>query len=81
MPKTPAKPDIEIHTNPNMSTLFFDALNIGVRTDGLVLLRFLMSLPEGFFEQGRFVTSRKHILSIIDVLCRQMNHYPKKTGK
>lgn len=79
MPKNDEKPDVTtIQVNHNLATLFVDNLNIGVREDGFVLLRFLAKLPEGLAEQARFVLHEKRLKAIIDLLCSSTNYYPVK---
>lgn len=72
---------IEVHGNKNMPTCWADYFNIGVRADGMVLLRFFATLPEGVFEQARVITGQDHVKKILDTICSSLDYYPKKSPK
>ncbi|MBF0378083.1 MAG: hypothetical protein HQK72_11445 [Desulfamplus sp.] len=69
-------PPMELHLNSNLSTNWIDNINIGVRDDNLLLIRFLTNLPEGIFEQYRLMTSKEHLKHFIDILCSSIHYYP-----
>lgn len=54
-----------------------DSFNIAVREDGVVMIRGFASLPEGHFEQMRFLTTRKNMEELVDILCGVMQYTPR----
>ncbi|WP_045211266.1 hypothetical protein [Desulfonatronovibrio magnus] len=72
---------IQLHLNNNNKTLWVDQLTIAVRDDGLCLARMFTRLPEGNFEQFRFVTSEDKLKDFVKALCSATNYYPKKPPK
>ena len=71
-------PPLELILNPGLSTNWIDTINIGVREDNLLLIRFLTNLPEGLFEQSRVMTSKEHLRKFIDLFCSSLDYYPTK---
>lgn len=69
---------LAIKINENLATVFVDNLNIRVRDDGFVLLRFLALLPEGLTEQARSIVHQKRLKAMIDLLCSGIDYYPVK---
>lgn len=51
-----------------LSTLFVDSLKIDTRADGMHLVRFFTSLPEGWSEQTRLMISDLHLDQMLQVL-------------
>jgi hypothetical protein len=72
------EPSLALNLNPNLSTSWIDTINVGVREDNLLLIRFLTNLPEGIFEQSRVMTSKEHMKKFIDILCSSVDYYPTK---
>ncbi|MFH1312090.1 MAG: hypothetical protein ABIJ00_02585 [Candidatus Eisenbacteria bacterium] len=80
MPKKKPQPSLKIQVDEHLPTLFTDHLVVAGREDGLILLRFLSSLPEGQREQSRMMIPNENVKRMLDVLCHYMDYYPKKQG-
>ena len=79
MPKKDEKSDVrEIKLKQNLATAFVDNLNISLRGDDFVLLRFLAHLPEGLTEEARFMVHKERLKVMINLLCLQIDYYPVK---
>lgn len=79
MPKKDEKIDVQaIKLKQNLTTTFVDNLNIGLREDDVVLLRFLAHLPEGLTEEARFMVNKERLKVMINLLCSQIDYYPVK---
>lgn len=76
--KKPASKELQV--NNSLSTLFVDGAFVTHRRDGASLIRLVAGLPEGNSEQARIMISDEHLHRIIDVLCRSINYYPKKSS-
>ena len=74
---------IPVTTNPNLSSVWVDAMNLFVRGDTPVaMLRFLALVPPNtIVEVGRIHTSIDHLKRTIDVLCKSLEYYPTKPRK
>jgi hypothetical protein len=73
------KPDVTAFpVNQNLPTLFADNLTMTTREDGFALLRFYVSLPEGFTEQGRFMVHQTRLEAMMDLMSSLSNYYPVK---
>ncbi len=72
------KVQAQIHIDPSLKTIWIDNFHLAKRDDGINCFRLCTNLPEGTFEQGRFMTSDKNIKKLIDMLCANLDHYPKK---
>ena len=69
---------IKMRLNENLLTVLVDNLMITTRNDGLHLIRFTASLPEGLKEQVRMMVPDERLKRMLDALCSHSNHYPKK---
>ena len=77
MPKKDEKSKVqEIILKQDLATVFVDNLNISLRGDDFVLLRFLAHLPEGLTEEARFMVHQERLKAMIDVLCSLVDYYP-----
>ena len=74
-------PPLELKLNASLSTNWIDTINVRVRDDNLVLIRFLTNLPEGIFEQSRIMTSKEYLRKFIDLFCSSLDYYPTKNEK
>jgi len=72
---------LELNFNSSLSTNWIDTVNVGIRDDNLLLIRFLTNLPEGIFEQSRIMTSKEHLRKFIDLFCSSLDYYPTKNEK
>lgn len=72
---------VKLHFNPQLNTLWTDALNIGITENNQCLLRFMSSLPEGILEQARVMTTKDNLMKFIDILCSSLDYYPTKVEK
>ena len=68
----------QISINKNLPTVFVDNLMISTRNDGLNYLRFSTALPEGLKEEARMMIPMENLKRMIDILCRQCEHFPTK---
>lgn len=68
----------EIRLNETLPTVFVDNLVIATRSDGLNLVRFTTSLPEGLKEEARMLIPMENLKRMLDVLCKQCNYFPVK---
>jgi hypothetical protein len=73
-----SNPPLELNLNPRLSTIWIDTINLSIRDDNLLLIRFLTNLPEGIFEQSRLMTSKEHLKKFIDLFCSSLDYYPTK---
>jgi hypothetical protein len=69
---------IELHTDNSIRNIWVDNLHLAIRDDGVCVARLSASLPEGLFEQLRFVTNRSQLEEFTEILCATMNYYPQK---
>ena len=69
---------IEIRFKSDLSPIWVDNINIGMREDNISFIRFLTNLPEGMVEQTQIMTSKEHLKKFIDALCSSVNYYPIK---
>lgn len=69
---------IEIRLKSDLSPIWVDNINIGMRVDNITFIRFLTNLPEGIAEQVQIMTSKEHLKKFIDILCSSINYYPAK---
>ena len=69
---------IEIRLKSDLSPIWVDNINIGMRDDNITFIRFLTNLPEGMAEQVQIMTSKEHLKKFIDGLCSSVNYYPTK---
>lgn len=69
---------MEIHPNLDLPNIWVDNMGIGIRDDGVCILRFSTQLPEGHFEQTRVLTKRRNLEIMIESLCGALDYYPKK---
>jgi hypothetical protein len=64
------KKTVSIAPESQMRTLFVDSLKVDIRTDGMYLMRFFASLPEGWSEQARLMVSDAHLGGMLKVLTK-----------
>ena len=69
---------IETRFKSDLSPIWVDNINIGIREDNISFIRFLTNLPEGMVEQTQIMTSKEHLKKFIDALCSSVNYYPIK---
>ncbi len=69
---------IELHTDNSIRNIWVDNLHLAIREDGICVVRLSASLPEGVFEQLRFITNRSQLEEFTETLCATMNYYPQK---
>jgi hypothetical protein len=67
---------IELTLNPKLSTFWIDSVNISIREDHLCLIRLLINLPEGVFEQSRMMITKENLKKTIDMLCFALDYDP-----
>ncbi len=67
---------VELHIDNTLKNVWVDNIHMAVREDDISLVRFSTNLPEGLFEQLRFMTSRKRLIEFVDMICSTINYYP-----
>ncbi len=65
----------------NTPTSYTDMVNIGVASDGFVLMRFLSIIPDLIVENHRTMLKSDVAKSLIDTLCKTTGYYPRKPRK
>ena len=74
--KTDGDEPVELNFNPNISPVWIDNIDIGIREDDMCLLRLITQLPEGAFEQYKIMTNKPNLKDIINSLCSALKYYP-----
>jgi hypothetical protein len=69
---------VELHIDSSLKNVWVDNLHMAVRDDNVCVIRLSTSLPEGVFEQLRFMTNRSQLEEFVEILCATMNYYPQK---
>lgn len=67
----------ELYLDPNLKNIWVDNIQVAVREDGICCCRLSTSLPEGYFEQIRFMAGKKQIKEFIDILCHTIKYCPE----
>lgn len=62
----------------NTPTSFTDRVNIGIATDGFVLMQFLSVIPDLIIENHRTILKPDVANNLIDILCKLTGYYPRK---
>jgi len=62
----------------NTPTSYTDMVNIGVASDGFVLMRFLSVIPDLIIENHRTILKPDVAKSLINILCKSIGYYPRK---
>ena len=76
--KQPNAKEIPVHLNNNLPSLWIDMVNVAIREDDICMLRSFTNTPEGYFEQSRITTHKDIMKNLVDVLCSNLNYYPKE---
>jgi len=71
---------IELQHDSSIKNVWVDNMHLAVRDDGVCLVRLSTTLPEGIFEQVRFMTNESQLKEFIEMLCSKTNYYPSKEG-
>lgn len=79
MEKNEAEEIKELLVNPKLPSLWVDMLEPSLRNDGICLIRFATSLPEGDIEQARVITNEETLKDFVSVVCQAMDFYPQKS--
>jgi len=69
---------VELHLDANIKNVWVDNLHLAVRDDGICVVRLSTNLPEGLFEQVRFMTNKGQLEEFLEILCSTTNYYPSK---
>lgn len=69
---------VELHIDSSLRSIWVDNLHMAVREDGVCVIRLSTNLPEGIFEQLRFMTNKSQLEEFVEILCSTMNYYPTK---
>ena len=77
MPDEDARGKPHILPDGNLRTLFVDNLTVSTRKDGMHLVQFFTSLPEGWSEQVRLLVADVDLKRMLDVLTSQCTSWPK----
>jgi len=65
----------------SIKNVWVDNLHLAVRDDDVCCVRLSTNLPEGVFEQVRFMTNKSQLEEFIEILCSTTNYYPSKEIK
>lgn len=68
----------ELLVNPKLPSLWVDMIEPSLRNDGICLIRFATSLPEGDIEQARVITNEEALKDFVSVVCQAMDFYPQR---
>ena len=74
--KDTQKQTVQLVLDPNLKTVWIDNIFMAKRLDGVSLIRLSTHLPEGMFEQLRFMASEQSLKNLVDVICTNLNYYP-----
>jgi hypothetical protein len=70
--------ELELHVDTSIKNVWVDNLHMAVREDDVCVVRLSTYLPEGYFEQVRFMTNKNQLKDFIEILCSTINYYPDK---
>lgn len=68
----------EIIVDPNTKTLAVDSMQLATRSDGTNCIRLCIALPEGVYEQGRFMVSTENLKNFAKMICERLDYYPQQ---
>ena len=71
----------ETYINNDLPILYVDGVDARHREDGMNYLSFTTNLPDRFVEQVRLIIDDEHLNQIIDALCSNTDHFPKRPRK
>lgn len=74
------KQQADLKFDNTINTFWVDGMKLATRKDKLCLVSLISSLPGGYKEQFRFMSSQAEIEKMIDMLSKTLNYYPKKTA-
>ena len=72
------KEKIPLYVNNALPNYFVDNMRISARDDGNCVISFFTGLAEGSFEQTRIITPTDRLKAFVDLICKQVDHYPIK---
>lgn len=72
---------VEIVADYNLKTIWADDIFFAKRDDGICALKMTSNLPDGVFEQGRFMMSEDAIKRFIDMGCNYLDYTPETLNK
>lgn len=84
MPKNEDKDDLEdkdLILNNDLPCIHIDGLEIHTREDDFVFIRLISSLPEGPYEQYRFMISDEDCRGLIEAICETIDYYPSNPNR
>jgi len=67
---------VQLVLDPNLKTVWIDNIYMAKRLDGVSIVRLSTHLPEGMFEQLRFMASEQSLKNFVDIICTTLNYYP-----
>lgn len=67
---------VQLVLDPNLKTIWIDNIFMAKRLDGVSIIRLSTHLPEGMFEQLRFMASEQSLKNFVDVICANLKYYP-----
>lgn len=68
----------EVYLDPNLKIVWVDSFNIAKREDDLCYVRLCANLPEGLYEQSKFMTDTDSLKELAKSICSILNYYPTK---
>lgn len=67
---------VDLVLDPNLKTVWIDNIFMANRLDGVSIVRLSTHLPEGMYEQLRFMASEQSLKNFVDVICTNLKYYP-----
>jgi len=76
--KNTQKQTVQLILDPNLKTVWVDNIFMAKRLDGVSLIRLSTHLPEGMFEQLRFMASEQSLKNFVNAICANLEYYPNE---
>ena len=67
---------VQLHLDNTKGNVWVDNLHMAMRQDDIGIVRLSTNLPEGLFEQVRFMTSKKQLKEFVDIICATLDYEP-----
>lgn len=77
----PEEDAVEIIVDHRLKTIWLDDIFLAQRDDGICALKMTSTLPDGVFEQGRFMMSEDAVKRFIDMSCNYLKYTPETIKK
>lgn len=71
---------VELHIDNSMKNVWVDNIHMAVREDDVCVIRLSTNLPEGLFEQLRFITNKSRLKEFVDIICSTISYHPSQVA-